>query len=152
VRLNGVQVMTIDGSSYIWSIIEDITEQKRFEESSRLARALYETSNDAIIIIDSSTTIVDINPTFTKIIGYSACDAVGKRISFLQLKDRDGGILDFQRIIDIKGMFQGQVSLNRADGVQVILWARVRQINAIGRASKFVVKLADVTQPGFVAW
>ena len=56
----------------------DITERKRAEAHQRLAEAVFEAAQDAILVLDSEGRIVAVNPTFTTITGYTETEVRGK--------------------------------------------------------------------------
>ena len=53
------------------AVIRDISERKRSESGLRLAASVYANSYEGIIITAPDKTIVDVNPAFTRITGYS---------------------------------------------------------------------------------
>ena len=61
----------------------DITERKRAEESLRITASVFDNSQEAIIITDSDNAIVDVNPAFTHITGYSRDDVIGRNPNLL---------------------------------------------------------------------
>jgi diguanylate cyclase (GGDEF)-like protein/PAS domain S-box-containing protein len=146
VRLNGVRVTSNDGSSYIWSIVEDITEQRRSEESARLARLIYETSSDAVIVADGAKAIIDVNHAFTRITGYTVTQAIGQQLSFMQLRADDGALVDFETIIDDSETYSGQLTITQPGGVQITLWSSIRKVYAEQGSPKLIVKLVDITR------
>ncbi len=56
--------------------IRDITEQKHAEEELRLAARVFESSAEAIMILDSEKRIVNINGAFSEITGYRRDEAI----------------------------------------------------------------------------
>ncbi len=71
---------TIIGST---GFARDISERKQIETNLRLAASVYE-SQEGMVITDNTTTIIKINPAFTKITGYSSADVIGKKINILK--------------------------------------------------------------------
>ena len=61
---------TSNGPHYS-AVIRDISERKRSESGLRLAASVYANSYEGIIITAPDKTIVDVNPAFTRITGYS---------------------------------------------------------------------------------
>jgi PAS domain S-box-containing protein len=91
VRLNGVQITGSDNEKYIWSFVEDITEQKRtiqeLRRSEETFRSLFENMMDSVshcrIIFEDEKPIdieyLAVNPAFAKMTGLK--NVVGRRIS-----------------------------------------------------------------------
>lgn len=74
-----------DGQSVIQANIRDITERKRMksalEDSETRYRRLFETAQDAILILDEpSGKIFDANPFIKDLLGYSQAELVGKEL------------------------------------------------------------------------
>jgi diguanylate cyclase (GGDEF)-like protein/PAS domain S-box-containing protein len=61
----------------------DITERKRAEESLRITASVFDNSQEAIVITDPDNTIIDVNPAFTQITGYSHDEVIGKNPKLL---------------------------------------------------------------------
>jgi PAS domain S-box-containing protein len=75
----------IAGEPYILSGILDITERKQAEEAMQVSetryRRLFETAQDAILILDAdSGRILDVNPFLIELLGYSLEEFVGKEL------------------------------------------------------------------------
>ncbi|WP_291855533.1 PAS domain S-box protein [Marinilabilia sp.] len=68
----------LKGKDYLHSIVHDVTEKKKAEESLRLLSKSLEQSPVAIIITDSDGHINYVNPEFTKLIGYSLNEVKGR--------------------------------------------------------------------------
>ena len=58
--------------------IQDVTERKKYEERLLLSSRVFSDTQEGIIITDSQQRIVDINPAFTRITGYSRDEIIGK--------------------------------------------------------------------------
>jgi PAS domain S-box-containing protein len=82
---NSTPLKGADGSVYgVLSMVEDITERKRTEEShARLALAV-EQSAEAITITDPQANIVYVNPSFERTSGYTREEVMGKNPRILK--------------------------------------------------------------------
>ena len=56
----------------LFGIARDITERKRIELAQREAATVFESSYEAIMVLDTARRIVRVNPAFERITGYSA--------------------------------------------------------------------------------
>ena len=66
------------GQKQLFTIIHDITDRKRAEESMRVTASVFDISQEGIVITDSSNNIIDVNPAFTRITGYDRNESIGK--------------------------------------------------------------------------
>jgi diguanylate cyclase (GGDEF)-like protein/PAS domain S-box-containing protein len=57
--------------------VQDITERKQAEENLRIIASVFDNSQEGILISDSDNKIVDVNPAFTIITGYSREEVLG---------------------------------------------------------------------------
>ena len=74
----------INGRKLIFAVSRDITERKQSENSLKLAALVYQNSREAMMVTDVNGTIVAINPTFTRITGYSMEEVLGNNPRMLQ--------------------------------------------------------------------
>lgn len=63
---------------------QDITEQRRVEETLRKLSQAVEQSPDMILITDAEGNIEYVNPSFTEISGFTGSDAIGRNPRFLK--------------------------------------------------------------------
>ncbi|MBB5217268.1 PhnD/SsuA/transferrin family substrate-binding protein [Parapusillimonas granuli] len=61
----------------------DVSEKKRLEEQLKLSHAVFLQTHAGVIITDHSNQIVQVNPAFTDITGYTRDEILGKSPSFL---------------------------------------------------------------------
>jgi PAS domain S-box-containing protein len=78
---------------FIIAGILDISERKRAEEELKLAALLYQNSSEGITVTDANATILDVNPAFTRLSGYSPAEVIGKNPRLLQSGRHDPAIL-----------------------------------------------------------
>ena len=83
VRLNSVRIAGRDGKDYYWSLIEDITESRAREDRLRMAARVFNSSYEGIVVTDIDTGIVDVNPAFSRITGYSREEVLGQTPALL---------------------------------------------------------------------
>lgn len=164
VRANGeVRVLATTGEvavdaegrpARIYGICRDITEQRRAEdEAQRHAErfeALVETAPDAVLVVDQSGVIVQVNRQMEAIFGYAPTDLLGSAIGkFLPAEVSDVSVpieAAFQWTVRHKNGTCVPVEISRGvlateDGPMVA--AFVRDVTERKRAEKFALQLHD---------
>jgi PAS domain S-box-containing protein len=117
--------------------IEDITERKRgeaaLEDSELRYRRLFETAQDAILILDEPTgEIFDANPFIKEMLGYSQAELVGKELWQLGFfKDVEENKAAFQELQDQGYIRYENLPLATKDGrqIEVEFVSNVYQVN-----------------------
>ena len=80
-QLSGALLKAADGRSYIWSIVEDITERKRLaaqlaSESAR-NRLFLRTASDGVHILNAAGVVVEASDSFCAMLGYPRAEVLG---------------------------------------------------------------------------
>jgi PAS domain S-box-containing protein len=86
------------------AMVEDITEKKKAEKALFRYAAIVESSDDAIVGLDTNGIITNWNKGAERLFGYSAGEAIGENILFLSHDARDDG-----KAALIKKVWQGEV-------------------------------------------
>lgn len=101
----------------IVATFRDVTRQKKAEERARLAESVVHNTVEAVMITDLDRRIVEVNPAFERLTGYSADEVVGETPDFLRSGRHDAAF--YRRIredLDRRGFWQGEVWHQRKDG------------------------------------
>jgi PAS domain S-box-containing protein len=80
-QLNGALLKGADGQSYIWSIVEDISERRELEtrvasEAAR-NRMFLQTASDGVHILGPSAEVVEVSDSFCTMLGYARAEVIG---------------------------------------------------------------------------
>ena len=125
------------GQTVIQANIRDITERKRMEaaleDSETRYRRLFETAQDAILILDEPTgKIFDANPFIKEMLGYSQAELVGKQLWQIGLfRDVEENKAAFQELQAQGYIRYENLPLKTKDGrkVEVEFVSNVYQVN-----------------------
>jgi diguanylate cyclase (GGDEF)-like protein/PAS domain S-box-containing protein len=125
----------------------DITERKRVEEALRLASLIYQSSSEAIMVTDENNNIVDINPAFSLITGYSRAEVLGRNPRLLQSgrQDKEFYRQMWQTLLG-EGLWKGEIWNRRKNGEFYAQWASFSLIrHPDGRVYRHVAQFSDIT-------
>lgn len=128
--------------------IRDISEQKRAEEELRLAARVFESSAEAILILDEHRRIVNVNTAFSEITGYPPEQVTG---SSTRILDAGRQSVDFyHRLwdrVNRAGQWQGELWGRRYNGEEFPSLVNIAAVrDERGRAINYVVIFRDITE------
>ncbi len=81
--------LQLDGEPVLFCSSRDITERKRAEAILRITASVFDNTQEGILITDANNAIIDVNPAFTRITGFSREEVLGKNPNLLS-SDRHG--------------------------------------------------------------
>ena len=137
---------TVNGPHYS-AVIRDISERKRSESGLRLAASVYANSYEGIIITDPDKTIVDVNPAFTRITGYSRDEVLGRTPKLLASGKHDTAFYkQMWSSIAEHDFWQGEVCNRRSNGE---LYTEILSLSVIrdsaGKLQHFIGVFSDIS-------
>jgi diguanylate cyclase (GGDEF)-like protein/PAS domain S-box-containing protein len=128
-----------------------LQEQSAFNSTKaalQLAAMVYENSSEAILVSDAENRIIDVNPAFEKITGYTAEEVQGKNPSMFQSGRQDKEF--YQKLwhaLKTEGYWHGELWDKRKDGE---IHAKLLTINTIkdsaGKVFRYVALFTDITE------
>ena len=123
-------------------------ERRRIDERLELAATVFHNAHEGIFVTDSEERILDINPTFTEITGYSREDVIGRTPNLLS-SGRHGP--DFYAAmwgaIGSTGHWRGEVWNRRRDGTLYLERLTVSSVRDVtGRVERYVGVFSDITR------
>ncbi|WP_286232958.1 putative bifunctional diguanylate cyclase/phosphodiesterase [Thalassotalea sediminis] len=74
---------------YIHVFWRDIAQDKQLDKTLEISGLIYNETSDAIMVTNSKNIIVDVNPAFEKITGYSKQQAIGQKAGFMKSGQHD---------------------------------------------------------------
>jgi diguanylate cyclase (GGDEF)-like protein/PAS domain S-box-containing protein len=146
---NIINMVSLEGGgTALQGFLFDITERRQAEEQLRLAGEVFQSSGEAIVITDGEMRVLQVNPAFTAITGYSAEDAIGQTPYSLspgvRSQERDQEI--WQRVWH-HGYWQGEVWDRRRNGDIYPKWLTVSVVrDAVGRPVNYIEIFSDVSE------
>lgn len=116
-------------------------------EQLRLAASVFEHAHEGIIITERSGRIVEVNPKFTEITGYSREEAVGYRTSLLKSGLHDAAFYqEMWQTLETEGHWQGELWNRRKNGE---IYPELLTITSIddnhGQISHYLGVFSDIT-------
>ena len=136
-----------DGHSYLVGIGTDITERKRSEDALRITASVFDNSQEAILITSADNDILDVNPAFLDITGYSREEVLGHNPRLLSSghHDRDFYAGMWQSLQQNKA-WRGEIWNRRKSGE---IYAELLSISAIcdseGKVQRYVGVFSDIS-------
>jgi diguanylate cyclase (GGDEF)-like protein/PAS domain S-box-containing protein len=127
--------------------VQDITERKRFEDSLRLAAAVFETVGEAIVVTDRARMVVAVNAAFEQMTGLSAAHVVGKPCDLfaIEMVGYDE-VEEIWRLAASTGQWQGESWAQRVGADPFPTALVITAIKAEhAEADRFVLLLRDIT-------
>ena len=138
----------LEGGTLLYSIVHDITDRKKTEETLRLYTSVFESSSEAVMVVDRDGKIVEVNPAFTLITGYSAEEAKGGNPAMLQSGRQDAAFYrDMWRELEEFGHWQGEIWNRRKNGEIYPEWLTINTIcDADGNLRERVAIFSDISK------
>ncbi len=130
------------------SYIRDITEQKRAEEELKLAARVFESSAEAIMILDAKRNIVNVNSAFSGITGYRHDEVVSRSPRLLDSgRHSEEFFRHMWERIEHQGQWQGELWGRRRNGqVFPALLNMGGVLDDRGHAINYVGIFRDITE------
>jgi diguanylate cyclase (GGDEF)-like protein/PAS domain S-box-containing protein len=125
----------------------NITQHKQAEEQPLLA-AVFENTNEGILILNARRRIVAVNRAFTRITGYTPEDVMLRTPTSLA-SDRHGRPFykHLWRSLKTAGQWQGEVWAHRKNGEVYPTWLGVNAVRReSGASTRYVVVFSDITR------
>ncbi|WP_197408167.1 MULTISPECIES: EAL domain-containing protein [unclassified Guyparkeria] len=143
--------MTFDDTGTVLDIagvLTDITDRHEIEKHERLMAQVIENTREGVIITDRDEVIVEVNPAFTSLTGYTAEEAIGRTPAFLQSGQHDRHF--FRRMwstLRLEGYWQGEIWNRRKNGET---FPEILSISAVtdtdGSISHYVGLFVDISR------
>jgi len=126
----------------------DISEVYQAEESLRLAATVFETTAEGIMVTDAENRIKAVNPSFTRITGYTQDDVQGRAPNMLSSGRHDEAFYaDMWKRLEQFGRWEGEIWNKRKNGEIYPQWLSIVGIkDSAGKIREYVGVIRDITE------
>lgn len=142
-----VSWMDFEGRSAWLVMARDVTEQRQLLQRYELALRCFEHTSDAIMVTDEKTMILQVNPAFTSITGYSPQQAVGSRPSMLHSGLQSRSFYEnLWHELEVHGHFEGEIWDRRRSGEVYPAWLSISAVrDEQGHVTHYVAVFSDLS-------
>lgn len=127
--------------------VQDVTEQEEVQERLRLVAGVFEHTADAVLISQVDGTIVDVNPAFSRILGYEREEVLGgnPRLWKSERHEREFYLGMWQALKE-NGYWRGEIWNRRKDGDVFPALETISSIrDSLGQVTHYVAVMTDIT-------
>ncbi|MDX1755647.1 MAG: EAL domain-containing protein [Marinobacter sp.] len=127
--------------------LRDISERKASEKGLLRAEAVFLNTAEGIIITDGDGCIVDVNPAFTKISGYSREEVIGKNPRIQQSGHHDQAFYrNLWRALEQEGSWTGEIWNRRKSGEVYAAWENIASVrDRNGQVENYISIISDIS-------
>ena len=129
-------------------VVMDVTQRREAEEQLRLAAAVFENTQDGVVIADIQPRILAVNHAYEEITGYSEQEALGKNPNILKSGRHERSF--YQTLwasIKQTGHWQGEIWNRRKNGEIYPQWTTLSAVrNDQGVVTNYVGVFTDISQ------
>src|SRR5450830_186877 len=128
--------------------IQDISARRQLEEQLRLAATVYNSSIQAMMVIDPQNHIVATNPAFTALTGYNADEVLHKKPQVLSSgRESKEFYTEMWKIIDAEGHWEGDIWNRKKTGEIFTACLSISVVkDCSGKVQNYVALFSDVTE------
>jgi diguanylate cyclase (GGDEF)-like protein/PAS domain S-box-containing protein len=138
---------TQEGYPRVLGTVRDVSAELDAEREAQIAAAVFDSAAEAILVTDAKANILQVNPAFTAITGYTPHEVVGKTPSLLRSGRHDAAF--FEQMWDslaTRGRWQGEIWNRRKNGETYIEWLSITRIIGGEEHGGYVGTFTDITQ------
>ena len=125
----------------------DISARKAMEYELKLSAAVFENTQEGVIITDANARIVAVNNAFTRITGYTSAEVLGKTPALLQSGRQDPEFYEqlWRQLLET-GNWAGEIWNRRKQGDVYPQWLDISAVRNIeGQVENYVSVFSDIT-------
>lgn len=128
--------------------ISDITARKTAEAELQLAVQVYENSSEAILVTDHENHILSVNPTFSRITGYTPDEVIGRNPNMLSSGRHDQAFYrEMWDRLQNQGYWRGEIWNRRKNGEIFPEWLSISIVRGDnGKISRYIALFSDISE------
>lgn len=125
----------------------DITQRRADEDSLRQAAAVFDSTQEGVLVTDRNQRIVHVNPAFSRITGYSADEVLGQDPRLFKSGRHDTAFYNgLWNALTQRGSWSGEIWNRRKNGEVFPMWQCIRGIHdENGNLSHYVAVFSDIS-------
>jgi diguanylate cyclase (GGDEF)-like protein/PAS domain S-box-containing protein len=126
----------------------DITDIKQTEDSLNIATSVYQNSSEAMSVFTAKGNIVDSNPAFSFITGFSQQDIQGQHLRMFKSEFQPKSFYShLGKQLSRLGHWQGEVWMRRKNGEDYLIFLTINSISQTkSQSGRFVALFSDITE------
>ncbi|MBF0447671.1 MAG: sensor domain-containing diguanylate cyclase [Magnetococcales bacterium] len=120
---------------------------KKSEDRKQLYFRIFRETSEAVLICDEQGDIIDINPAFEQMTGYSLTEVMGRNPNLLSSGQHDETFFrQMWQDIDQNGFWQGELWNRKKTGAPFVQLASISKISSISGPCRYVAIFHDITE------
>lgn len=136
-----------NGDRRVIGVLHDVHERYLADEQLRQASAVFNSTSEGILITDSQRRVLNVNPAFSHITGYSQEDVRGKNPDEFLHARRHSDQFYPRLVSDAQGHWSGEIACQRKSGEFFPAWEHVCTVlNDDGELQNFVITFSDIAE------
>ncbi len=130
------------------TLLSDITARKAVEEQMHLSNAVFETTNEGILVTDAKNRIIGVNPAFCRITGYREEEVLGRNPSMFNSGHQDTAFYqEMWQQIQAGNQWAGEIWNRKKGGEVYPEWLSITTVrDDQGEIRHHVAVFSDITE------
>ena len=139
--------VALQTGNVLYAICRDINTRKMTEARLLLSTKVFNSVHEAIVIADPDKKILDINPSFTELLGYQRDEIIGTERGLLRSKKHtETFYINVWKTVNTQGFWRGEVWNVKKDGELCICLETISKVtNDKGEVVNYLAMIIDIT-------
>jgi diguanylate cyclase (GGDEF)-like protein/PAS domain S-box-containing protein len=128
--------------------VADLSGARQIDERLRLSASVFENTAEGIFVTDADCNIIETNPAFTDITGYSRKEVIGSNPRIFQSGRHDRGFYqEMWQTLSESGRWRGEIWNRRKDGALFPQWQNISAVfDNQRKITHYVAVFSDISQ------